>query len=78
VLAIHGGNDEHVAHPTSALTVELSQPQHNVRSQRPFRSERSLGWCERGFHVDFMDDEQVPLKQGRFLGPGVQGTITIH
>jgi hypothetical protein len=78
VLAIHRVNDEHVAHPTSALTVELSQPQHSVRSQRPSRSGRSLGWCERGFHVDFMDDEQVPLEQGRFLGPGVQGTIVTY
>ena len=35
---------------------------------------RDLDWCGRGgSHVDFQDDETVPLLQGRFLGHGSQG-----
>jgi len=36
-------------------------------------SQHGLDWCDRGTHVDFHDNEVVPLQQGRFLGHGIQG-----
>ena len=40
----------------------------------PSSAQRDLDWCGRGgSHVDFQDDETVPLRQGRFLGHGSQG-----
>ena len=32
-------------------------------------------WSGRGSHVDFTDDETIPLVQGRFLGHGVNGGV---
>ena len=43
----------------------------------PLSAQRDLDWCGRGgSHVDFQDDETVPLLQGRFLGHGSQGKTT--
>src|SRR6266702_2772627 len=40
----------------------------------PLSIQRDLDWCGLGgSHVDFQDDETVPLLRGRFLGHGSQG-----
>lgn len=34
-----------------------------------------VNWLSRGDHVEFQDDEEVPLIQGRFLGHGSMGSV---
>lgn len=52
-------------------------PRHNLEMQMSLHK-RGLDWCDRGFHVDFHTSEQLPLRQGRFLGPGVSGKSYIY
>ncbi|OCL11838.1 kinase-like protein [Glonium stellatum] len=47
-----------------------------LRDRLALSPRRDLDWCDRGkSHVDFKDDETVPLLQGRFLGHGSQGGV---
>ncbi|ORY17261.1 kinase-like domain-containing protein [Clohesyomyces aquaticus] len=57
--------------PQSSEEKDLEQNQMNPMETPEFE----LGWCDRGFHVDFDRSEKEPLVQLRFLGQGLNGPV---